>query len=224
MKHLLTGPLTAAVLAASCACSSNATAGASATATADSIAADTLPTVYFIREISPESLLKIYAALGRKAEGKVAVKISTGESKKSNQLDPQLIKPLVDEVNGTLVECCTAYGGSRSTPTTAYQTAVDHGYTAIAPVDIMDSIGSDTLLVKTYRHLPYDLVGSHFLDYDFMVVLSHFKGHQMAGFGGALKNMAIGIAVKGGPEGTIRRRQGMGTHGGQDNRSDRTVE
>lgn len=194
MKHLLTGALTAAVLAASCACSSNATAGASATATADSIAADTLPTVYFIREISPESLLKIYAALGRKAEGKVAVKISTGESKKSNQLDPQLIKPLVDEVNGTLVECCTAYGGSRSTPTTAYQTAVDHGYTAIAPVDIMDSIGSDTLFVKTYRHLPYDLVGSHFLNYDFMVVLSHFKGHQMAGFGGALKNMAIGIA------------------------------
>lgn len=194
MKHLLTGALTAAVLAASCACSSNATAGASATATADSIAADTLPTVYFIREISPESLLKIFATLGRKAEGKVAVKISTGESKKSNQLDPQLIKPLVDEVNGTLVECCTAYGGSRSTPTTAYQTAVDHGYTAIAPVDIMDSIGSDTLLVKTYRHLPYDLVGSHFLDYDFMVVLSHFKGHQMAGFGGALKNMAIGIA------------------------------
>lgn len=194
MKHLLTGPLTAAVLAASCACSSNATAGASATATADSIAADTLPTVYFIREISPESLLKIYATLGRKAEGKVAVKISTGESKKSNQLDPQLIKPLVDEVSGTLVECCTAYGGSRSTPTTAYQTAVDHGYTAIAPVDIMDSIGSDTLFVKTYRHLPYDLVGSHFLNYDFMVVLSHFKGHQMAGFGGALKNMAIGIA------------------------------
>lgn len=194
MKHLLTGALTAAVLAASCACSSNATAGASATAAADSIAADTLPTVYFIREISPESLLKIYAALGRKAEGKVAVKISTGESKKSNQLDPQLIKPLVDEVNGTLVECCTAYGGSRSTPTTAYQTAVDHGYTAIAPVDIMDSIGSDTLFVKTYRHLPYDLVGSHFLNYDFMVVLSHFKGHQMAGFGGALKNMAIGIA------------------------------
>lgn len=194
MKHLLTGALTAAVLAASCACSSNATAGASATATADSIAADTLPTVYFIREISPESLLKIYAALGRKAEGKVAVKISTGESKKSNQLDPQLIKPLVDEVNGTLVECCTAYGGSRSTPATAYQTAVDHGYTAIAPVDIMDSIGSDTLLVKTYRHLPYDLVGSRFLNYDFMVVLSHFKGHQMAGFGGALKNMAIGIA------------------------------
>lgn len=194
MKHLLTGALTAAVLAASCACSSNATAGASATATADSIAADTLPTVYFIREISPESLLKIYAALGRKAEGKVAVKISTGESKKSNQLDPQLIKPLIDEVNGTLVECCTAYGGSRSTPTTAYQTAVDHGYTAIAPVDIMDSIGSDTLFVKTYRHLPYDLVGSHFLNYDFMVVLSHFKGHQMAGFGGALKNMAIGIA------------------------------
>ncbi len=195
MKHLLTGAMAAAVLAAACACSSNATAGASATAAADSIApADTLPTVYFIREISPESLLKIYAALGRKAEGKVAVKISTGESKKSNQLDPQLIKPLVDEVNGTLVECCTAYGGSRSTPTTAYQTAVDHGYTAIAPVDIMDSIGSDTLLVKTYRHLPYDLVGSHFLDYDFMVVLSHFKGHQMAGFGGALKNMAIGIA------------------------------
>lgn len=194
MKHFLTGALTAAVLAASCACSSNATAGASATAAADSIAADTLPTVYFIREISPESLLKIYAALGRKAEGKVAVKISTGESKKSNQLDPQLIKPLVDEVNGTLVECCTAYGGSRSTPTTAYQTAVDHGYTAIAPVDIMDSIGSDTLFVKTYRHLPYDLVGSHFLNYDFMVVLSHFKGHQMAGFGGALKNMAIGIA------------------------------
>lgn len=194
MKHLLTGALTAAVLAASCACSSNATAGASATAAADSIAADTLPTVYFIREISPESLLKIYAALGRKAEGKVAVKISTGESKKSNQLDPQLIKPLVDEVNGTLVECCTAYGGSRSTPTTAYQTAVDHGYTAIAPVDIMDSIGSDTLFVKAYRHLPYDLVGSHFLNYDFMVVLSHFKGHQMAGFGGALKNMAIGIA------------------------------
>ncbi len=196
MKHFLTGTLTATALAIALgSCGSNATAGNGTASSTDSIAAaDTIPTVYFIREISPESLQKIYAALGRKAEGKVAVKISTGESKKSNQLDPQLIKPLVDEVKGTLVECCTAYGGSRSTPVTAYQTAIDHGYTAIAPVDIMDSIGSDTLFVAEYRHLPYDLVGSRFTDYDFMVVLSHFKGHQMAGFGGALKNMAIGIA------------------------------
>lgn len=150
--------------------------------------------VYYISDITPENLVKIYQALGREAHGKVAVKISTGESDKSNQLRPQFIKPLVDLVGGTIVECNTAYAGTRNDTKKSYQTAKDHGYTDIAAVDIMDGEGQVSLPVTGGRHLTHDLVGKSWLDYDFTIVLSHFKGHAMGGFGGALKNVAIGMA------------------------------
>lgn len=156
--------------------------------------AQDIATVYYMSDITPENLVKIYKALGREAHGKVAVKISTGETDKSNHLRPQFIKPLVDEVNGTIVECCTAYQGTRNDPEKSYQTAKQHGYTEIAKVDIMDDNGQVALPVKGGKHLKHDLVGKNWLDYDFTIVLSHFKGHAMGGFGGALKNVAIGMA------------------------------
>ncbi len=152
------------------------------------------PKVYFIKEISADNLLKIYKALGRKAEGRVAVKLSTGEPGGHHFLNPALIAPLVREVGGTIVECNTAYGGGRSTTESHLKAAADHGFTAIARVDIMDAEGETRLPVSGGRHIKYDIVGSHFTRYDFTVVLSHFKGHAMAGFGGALKNISIGIA------------------------------
>lgn len=155
--------------------------------------------VYFIKDITPENLVKIYEALGRKAEGNnVAVKISTGESMKSNQLDTALIRPLVQLVNGTIVECNTAYEGNRNTTEKHLKTAAEHGYTAIAKVDIMDADGDTILPVANGKHLKHDIVGKHYTDYDFTVVLSHFKGHAMGGFGGALKNISIGIASSNG--------------------------
>ena len=157
--------------------------------------ADSIPTVYFIREITPESLMKIYNALGRQADGQnVAIKVSTGEAGNPNHLAPDLIKPLVQSVNGTIVECNTAYAGKRSNTAEHLQTAAEHGFTAIAPVDIMDAEGQVALPVRNGKWLKEDYVGKDFLDYDFLVVLSHFKGHPMAGFGGALKNIVIGIA------------------------------
>ncbi|WP_044266921.1 DUF362 domain-containing protein [Bacteroides timonensis] len=153
-----------------------------------------LPKVYFFKEISSENLVKIYEALGRKAEGKVAVKLSTGEPGNNYHLDPNLIRALVKKVNGTIVECNTAYGGGRTNAKDNLKAAEEHGFTAIAPVDIMDVDGDVSLPVKGGKHLKEDLVGKNFLNYDFTVVLSHFKGHPMAGFGGALKNISIGIA------------------------------
>lgn len=150
--------------------------------------------VYMTKEISPEAIVKLYKALGREARGKVAVKISTGEPGGHNFLNPQLIAPFVKLVDGTIVECNTAYTGKRYTTADHYQAAVDHGFTAIAPVDIMDGDGEVKLPLNGGKHLKYDIVGSHYPDYDFTVILSHFKGHQMGGFGGAVKNMSIGIA------------------------------
>lgn len=155
---------------------------------------NTLPKVYMFKEITPENLVKIYKALGREATGKVAVKLSTGEPGGRNFLQPALIKDLVQLVDGTIVECNTAYGGGRSDTQKHLQAAEDHGFTAIAPVDIMDAEGEVRLPVKGGKHISYDIVGSHYPGYDFTVVLSHFKGHAMAGFGGALKNISIGIA------------------------------
>ena len=159
---------------------------------------NTLPKVYMIKEISPESLLRIYEALGREATGKVAVKISTGEPGGNNYLKPALIGDLVKKVKGTIVECNTAYGGGRANTTAHLQAAKDHGFTAIAEVDIMDAKGETALPVKGGKHLKEDFVGSHFLNYDFTIILSHFKGHAMGGFGGAIKNMSIGIASSAG--------------------------
>lgn len=150
--------------------------------------------VYYTSDISSDALLQIYAALGREATGSVAVKLSTGEAGDTYYLDPDLIKALVQSVHGTIVECNTAYGGSRSNTAMHLQVAKDHGFTEIADVDIMDSDGSMSLPVTGGKHLDEDLVGAHLADYDFVLVLSHFKGHVMAGFGGALKNISIGIA------------------------------
>ena len=157
-----------------------------------------LPKVYMVKEISPESLLRIYEALGREATGKVAVKISTGGPGGNNYLKPALIGDLVKKVNGTIVECNTAYGGGRANTTAHLQAAKDHGFTAIAEIDIMDAEGETALPVKDGKHLKEDFVGSHFLNYDFTIILSHFKGHAMGGFGGAIKNMSIGIASSAG--------------------------
>ena len=156
--------------------------------------ADKRPAVYFIEEITPEDLVRIYEALGRKAEGRVAVKVSTGEPGGHNFLQPTLIADLVHKVGGTIVECNTAYGGGRSDTENHLKAAADHGFTSIADVDIMDADGEVALPVKGGRHLKEDNVGLNYLNYDFTVILSHFKGHAMGGFGGAIKNMSIGIA------------------------------
>lgn len=152
------------------------------------------PKVYFTREISPESLVKIYKALEIPATGRVAVKISTGEAGGHNYLKPELIEELVKEVNGTIVECNTAYGGKRSTTEEHLKTAAEHGFTNIAKVDIMDSDDNLRIPVRDTTHIKYNIVGSHLLNYDFMINLAHFKGHAMGGFGGVLKNQSIGVA------------------------------
>jgi uncharacterized Fe-S center protein len=151
-------------------------------------------TVYFTSDISPAGLEAVYKALDRKAEGKVAVKVHTGEPGGHNFLQPALIKDLVQSVSGTIVECNTAYPGSRINTAMHKQVAKDHGFTAIAPVDIMDEEGSVSLPFPNGKNIKEDFVGSHFKNYDFFIVLSHFKGHAMGGFGGAIKNMPIGIA------------------------------
>ena len=158
----------------------------------------TKATVYFTSEITPESLVKIYKALGKEATGKVAVKISTGESAQSNHLRPELIASLVHEVNGIIVECNTAYGGNRSN-TAAHRRAIEQrGYGDIAEVDIMDEEGYIDLPVTDTKYLKYNRVGGHLSNYNFLINLAHFKGHAMGGFGGVLKNQSIGIAT---PEG-----------------------
>ncbi len=155
--------------------------------------------VYMTRDISPAGLKAVYEALGRKAEGKrVAVKLSTGEPGGHNFLKPALIGEFVRSVGGTIVECNTAYGGGRAATEDHLKAAADHGFTAIAPVDIMDAEGEVRLPVNGGRHLAYDIVGARYPEYDFTVVLSHFKGHIMGGFGGAIKNIAIGIASSAG--------------------------
>ncbi|GHV93731.1 hypothetical protein AGMMS50293_00510 [Spirochaetia bacterium] len=156
--------------------------------------------VYFTTDISPAGLMMAYNALGQKpdnatiASGKVAVKMSTGEPPNSNYLKPDLIKDLVKSVNGTIVESNTAYPGQRASTAFHKQVAKDHGFTAIANVDILDENGSVSLPVVGGARLSENFVGSHFKDYDYFVVLSHFKGHAMAGLGGAIKNISIGIA------------------------------
>ncbi len=151
-------------------------------------------TVYFTKEITPESLLKIYEALGVKAEGNVAVKISTGEAGGHNYLKPELIGTLVQSVNGTIVECNTAYAGKRMKTEDHWKVIEDHGFTKIAKVDIMDAEGEFEIPVVDDKWIKHDIVGSHMANYDFMINLAHFKGHAMGGFGGVLKNASIGVA------------------------------
>lgn len=151
------------------------------------------PVVYMTKDISPAGLMQVYKAMGWTPAGRVGVKLSTGEPPASHYLDPNLIKDLVHEVNGTIVECNTAYGGARASTEMHRQVAKDHGFTAIANVDIMDAEGSMALPVENGYHLKENYVGTHFANYDSYLVLSHFKGHAMAGFGGAIKNISIGF-------------------------------
>ncbi|MCM1505178.1 MAG: DUF362 domain-containing protein [Muribaculum sp.] len=152
-------------------------------------------TVYLTKEITPDALVKIYKALGRPANGeRVAVKISTGEAGNPNYLKPDLIRNLVDTVQGTIVECNTAYGGARASFGAHWKTIHEHGFDSIAPVDLMDEDGQMKIPVKDHAHLKYDIVGSHLPRYTYMVNLAHFKGHPMGGYGGAIKNASIGVA------------------------------
>lgn len=150
--------------------------------------------VYYTSDISPQAMLDIYAALGVELTGdNIAVKLSTGEPPASNYLDPNLIADLVHQVNGTIVENNTAYGGQRSSTAMHYQVAEDHGFTDIADFVVLDEDGSVSLPVEGGTQLTENLVGAHFPEYDGYLVLSHFKGHAMAGFGGAIKNISIGL-------------------------------
>lgn len=151
-------------------------------------------TVYFTTDITPESLLKIYKALGVEAKGNVAVKISTGESAQTNYLRPEFIAPLINEVSGTIVECNTAYPGNRNTTEKHLKAIAERGFDKVAKVDIMDAEGSMELPMQDTTYFAYNLVGKHLNNYDFMINLAHFKGHQMGGFGGVLKNQSIGVA------------------------------
>lgn len=151
------------------------------------------PVVYFTSDISPEGLVAVYEKLGWNPTGKVAVKLSTGEPPASNYLRPELIKDLVQAVDGTIVECNTAYGGSRSQAAMHYQVAEDHGFTDIADFQILDEDGSMSLTVNGGSVLKENFVGKAFADYEDYLILSHFKGHAMAGYGGAIKNISIGL-------------------------------
>ena len=154
---------------------------------------NTKPVVYMTTDISPEGLMAVYEALDWEPTGNVAVKLSTGEPPASNYLRPELIADLVQSVNGTIVECNTAYGGSRAETAMHYQVAEDHGFTEIANFQIQDENGSMTLPVEGGTRLTENYVGAAFADYDSYLILSHFKGHAMAGFGGAIKNISIGL-------------------------------
>lgn len=151
--------------------------------------------VYYTSDISPEAMVAIYDALGVELTGdSTAVKLSTGEPPASNYLDPALIADLVHQVDGTIVENNTAYGGQRASTAMHYQVAEDHGFTDIADFVVLDEDGSASLPVEGGTQLTENLVGAHFPEYDGYLILSHFKGHAMAGFGGAIKNISIGMA------------------------------
>ena len=149
-----------------------------------------VPVVYFTPDVSAEGLVRLYGQLGWEPTGNVAVKVSTGEPPASNYLRQELIGELVQSLNGTYVECMTAYGGPRSSAAMAKQVAEDHGF---SPFVLLDENGSMTLPVRKYNRIAENYVGEAMTDYDSMVILSHFKGHEMAGFGGAIKNASIGL-------------------------------
>lgn len=150
--------------------------------------------VYFTKDINPSNIVKIYKAFNRPLKGKVGIKISTGEMGGHNYLNPELIGEFVDYIDGTIVECCTAYGGSRQEVAKHWDTIKAHGFLPRFKVDLLDEHGEIDLPIIDGHHLSYDRVGKSLDDYDSFVILSHFKGHAMGGFGGALKNISIGFA------------------------------
>ena len=152
--------------------------------------------VYFTSEITPESLVQVFQALGVPATGSAALKISTGESAQSNYLRPEFIRPLVELTGATIVECNTAYGGVRDNTESHLQVIAERGFTEITKVDIMDADGDLHIPVSDTTWIKYDIVGEHMASYDFMINLAHFKGHARGGYGGVLKNQSIGVASK----------------------------
>ena len=151
--------------------------------------------VYFTRNIAPESVLKLYEACGLELSGNVAVKLHSGEKGNQNFLPPEFWRPMIEHVHGTVVECNTAYPGSRNTTAAHWQTMRDHGWSDAFTVDIMDEEGPDLqLLIPNGKVIQKNYVGKHLTRYDSLLVLSHFKGHPMGGFGGALKQLSIGCA------------------------------
>lgn len=149
--------------------------------------------VYITTDISPDGLMNVYHALNRTPTGTVAIKVHMGEAGNTNYLSPDLIRPLTLAVNGTFVDCNTAYGGARASTAMHLQTAKDHGFT-YAPVDILDADGEIALPVTNGTRLTEALVGSHYQNYDSLISISHFKGHAMAGFGGTFKNLGVGLS------------------------------
>ncbi len=150
--------------------------------------------VYFTSHITPDTMIRMYERLGAELPGKVAVKLHSGEVGNQNFLRPGFMKPIIDHVHGTIVECNTAYEGKRNTTAEHWNTMKLHGWTDIAPVDIMDEESQLELPVPDGIRIKKNYVGGHLANYDSMLVLTHFKGHAMGGFGGALKNISIGIA------------------------------
>ena len=154
--------------------------------------------VYFFKSITPENLIKIYEILGIELTGNVGVKVSTGEDGAKGYLKADLIAPLVKKLNGTIIECNTAYPGARNTAEDHIKVAEKHGFTSFANVDIMDADGEFKIPVSNGKHLKYDIIGSNFKNYDSILNLAHGKGHAMGGFGANLKNQSIGIASRNG--------------------------
>lgn len=153
------------------------------------------PTVYFSKEISPEKVLELFRKLNAELHGNVAIKVHSGEVGNQNFLKPEFWKPTIDHVKGTVVECNTAYEGERNTREKHLETIKKHGWTELFDVDILDGDADDMVLeIKDGKHLKANYVGAHLENYDSMLVLSHFKGHPMGGYGGALKQLSIGIA------------------------------
>ncbi len=153
------------------------------------------PKVYFSREITPEKVVELYRAAGKELPGKVAVKVHSGEEGNQNFLKPEFWKPMIEAVNGTVVECNTAYDGARNTTERHVKLLEKHGWSRCFPVDLLDAEGPDLeLAIPNGRMIKKDFVGKDIAKYDSMLVLSHFKGHPMGGFGGALKQLSIGCA------------------------------
>lgn len=154
--------------------------------------------VYFTPNITSDALIKIYQALGVELPGKVGVKVSTGEDGAKGYLKADLIGPFVQSLNGTIIECNTAYPGARTDTENHLKVAEKHGFTSFAEVDTMDADGEKQIPVHRGKHLKYDIIGTHFDNYDSIVNLAHGKGHIMGGFGANLKNQSIGIASRNG--------------------------
>lgn len=151
--------------------------------------------VYFSSTITPEKILELYKAVGKELPGKIGIKVHSGETGNQNFLRPEFWKSLIDYVGGTVVECNTAYEGTRNTTEKHKKTIQEHGWDSYFPVDIMDSEGPDMVLsIENGKRITKNYVGRHLADYDSLLVLSHFKGHPMGGYGGALKQLSIGVA------------------------------